>query len=320
MDERPQVVAITGASGYIGARLLQELEKHEELGKMVAIDVKPLPLPVHNISAHRLDVTQPLDELFRNHHVTTVVHLVHVLRPGRGQAEVESIRNTNVTALHNVLKACHAARVRSFVYLSSHTVYGAHRDNPVPITEGVPLRPMNDFQYSYDKAMCERIIQEFTAENPNMTVTVLRSCVVMGPNANNYVTRAFFKPVLLGVSGYDPPLQFVHEDDMAQILCTFAMEPQPGVFNVAGDRVIHYSQMAQLAHRRLIFLPSVMAYPLAQLTWNMGVQKDSPSVGLDFVRYPLVLSTGKLKSAIGFHFYYTSEETVSAFIASNMAR
>ena len=320
MNERPPVVAITGASGYIGARLLQELENHEELGKVMAIDVKPLPSPVHNISTHRLDVKQPLDELFRSHHVTTVAHLVHLMRPGRSRAEVRTIRDTNLSALHNVLKACQLAHVKSFVYLSSHTVYGAHRDNPVPITEATPLRPVTDFQYSYDKALCEGAIEEFGAENPDVNVTVLRSCVVMGPTADNYVTRAFFRPMLLGVSGYDPPLQFVHEDDLARILCIFVMEPLPGVFNVAGDRVIHYSELAQMVKRRLIFLPSLMAYPLAQLTWNIGMQKDAPAVGLDFVRYPIVLSTGKLKSATGFQFHYTSEETVSTFVASNSSR
>ena len=317
MNERPQVVAVTGSSGYIGARLLQELENQEELGKGVAIDIRPLSSPVHNISAHRMDVTQPLDELFRSHHVTTVVHLAHILRPGRNRTEIRSIRDVNLEALRNVLQACRAARVKSFIYLSSHTVYGAHKDNPIPITETAQLRPMANFQYSSDKALCEDILQEFAAENPNIVVTVLRSCVVMGPSADNYVSRALFKPVLLGVSGYDPPLQFVHEDDMARVLCTFVLQPQSGVFNVAGDRVIHYSELARLANRKLIFLPAAMSYPLTQLSWKIGIQKDAPSVGLDFVRYPILLSTGKLKSTTGFRFRYTSQEAVTAFVASN---
>ena len=109
-----------------------------------------------------------------------------------------------------------------------------------------------------------------------MNVTVLRSCVVMGPGADNFVTRAFFKPVLLGVMGYNPPLQFLHEDDLAKLLHMLIMEPHPGTYNVAGEGVVHYKRMVQLSRRKLVSLPSAMAYPLTQTAWKLGIQKDSP--------------------------------------------
>ena len=314
MNDRPPVVAVTGASGYIGSRLLQELEMEEDLAKVMAIDTRPLPVPFHNVTSERLDVTQPLDDAFRDHKINTVLHLAFVLRPGHNRAEMEMVRQTNLKGVQSVLKACRAAKVSNFIYLSSHTIYGAHRDNPVPITEEAPLRPSTDFQYSHDKALCEAVIQEFARENPRVSVTVLRSCVVMGPVADNFVTRAFFKPVLLGVLGYDPPLQFVHEDDLAKLLHLLIREPCPGTFNVAGEGVIHYTQMARLSRRKLVFLPSAMAYPLTQMAWNLGIQKDAPAVGLDFMRYPIVISTGKLKKETGFRFFYTSEEALMAYL------
>ena len=310
----PPVVAVTGASGYIGSRLLQELEADEHLAKVVAIDTRPLPMPFHNVTSERLDTTQPLDDTFREHRVNTVVHLAFILKPGRGHQEEERVRQANLSSVQSVLKACHAAKVSNFIYLSSHTIYGAHRDNPIPITEEAPLRPSPDFQYSHDKALCEGVVQEFAGENPKVSVTVLRSCVVMGPGADNFVTRAFFKPILLGVMGYDPPLQFVHEDDLAKLLHLLIMEPCPGTFNVAGENVIHYTQMARLSQRRLLFLPSAIAYPLTQMAWNLGIQKDAPAVGLDFIRYPMVVSTGRIKKETGFHFFYTSEEALLAYL------
>ena len=318
MNNRPSVVAVTGASGYIGSRLLQELEQEEDLGKVVAIDTRPLPIPFHNVASERLDVTQPLEDTFRDHKVNTVVHLAFILRPGRQRREIEKVRQANLQGVQSVLKACHSNKVGNFIYLSSHTIYGAHRDNPVPITEEAPPGPSVGFLYSRDKALCEDVVQEFARENPETNVTVLRSCVVMGPGADNFVTRAFFKPVLLGVMGYDPPLQFVHEDDLAKLLHLLIMQPHPGTFNVAGEGVVQYTRMAQLSRRKLIFLPAVMVYPLTQMAWNLGIQKDAPSAGLDFIRYPIVVSTGKLKKETGFRFFYTSEEALMSHLPGNI--
>ena len=228
MNNRPPVVAVTGASGYIGSRLLQELENEETLEKVLAIDTRPLPAPFHNVAAERLDVTQPLEDTFRDHRINAVVHLAFIIKPGRSRSEAEGIRQTNLKGVESVLKACHATKVRNFIYLSSHTIYGAHRNNPVPITEQWATSPSPNFQYSSNKALCEGVVQEFARANPEVNVTVLRPCVVMGPGADNFVTRAFFKPVLLGVSGFDPPLQFVHEDDLAKLLRLLIMETHPG--------------------------------------------------------------------------------------------
>ncbi|MCE2462713.1 MAG: NAD-dependent epimerase/dehydratase family protein [Dehalococcoidia bacterium] len=311
---RPSVVAVTGASGYIGSRLLQELEEEENLAKVVAIDTKPLEVPFHNVFLERMDVTQPLDDTFRGHNVNVVVHLAFTIKPGRTQNEVEKIRRSNLDGVRSVLKACCAAKVRNFIYLSSHTIYGAHRSNTVPMTEEVSPRPSPDFQYAYDKALCEGSVQDFAGEHPEVNVTVLRSCVVMGPGADNFVTRAFFKPVLLGVMGYNPPMQFLHEDDLAKLLHMLIIEPHPGTYNVAGEGVVHYKRMAQLSRRKLVSLPSAMAYPLTQMAWKLGIQKDSPAAGLDFIRYPILISTSKLKEATGFSCFYTSEEALMDYL------
>ena len=313
------VIAVTGSAGYIGSQLLQELENEDSLGRLIAIDVKPLSMPFHNINAYRLDITQPLDAVFHDHHINTVYHLAFDLRESRNQQEAAAIRQNNILGLENLLRACRAVHVNHFIYLSSHTVYGAYPDNPVPITEEATLRPLARFQYSQSKAISEEMLQQFAQENPAIGVTVLRCCMVIGPRSDNYVARAFQKPILIKVAGHDPPLQFIHENDLARLLALFGMEPRAGVFNVAGEGVIRYSRLAQILGRRMLSLPPFIAYPLVRLTWRLGLQKDASAEGLDLVRYPMVLSTGKLKQATGFKFHYTSEEAVSSYAASNLA-
>ena len=318
MEQSPKSVAITGASGYVGARLLRKLEDEEDISKLVAIDTLPPAVPIRNMAAYRTNVTEPIDDALTQHNVSTVVHLAFIARRGRNRQEVDSIRETNLAALGSVLESSACAGVNHIVYLSSHTVYGAHADNPVPLTDEAPLRPIPDFPYGYDKFLSEQMLQEFQETHPDIAVTILRSCMVLGPSAGNYITKAFFRPWLLGVLDYDPPLQFVYEDDLARILTIVIQRRLLGVFNVAGDGVVFYTEFAQMIKSRLINLPSFLAYGLAQLSWNLHIQRESTSCGLDLVRYPMVLSTGKLHQATGYRFWHTSMETLSAFANSGL--
>jgi len=317
MDESPKAVAITGASGYIGARLLRKLEDEEWIRKLVAIDIHPPVAPIHNMAAYRKDVAEPIDEALLQHNVSTLVHLAFVARRGRNQREVNDIRQTNLNTLNSVLESCARAKVDHIIYLSSHTVYGAHADNPIPLTDAAPLRPLPDFPYGYDKFLSEQMLQEFQEQNPDTAVTILRSCMVLGPSADNYITRAFFRPWLLGVLDCNPPLQFVYEDDLARVLTIIVQKGLPGVFNVAGDGVVFYREMAEMIKSRLISLPAFLAFGLVQLTWNLHIQRESTASGLDLVRYPIVLSTGKLHQVTGYRFWHTSLETLSAFANSS---
>lgn len=316
MTQPPEVVAITGASGYIGALLLQKLEDQGDLRKLVAIDLNPPPLPIHNIAVYRQDVTEPIDELLQTHRTSTLVHLAFITERGINRREVLSNREANLKALQSVLNSCLRARIRHFVYLSSHTVYGAHPDNPIPISEGAPLRASFEVPYAYDKFLSEQMIQEFAEQHPEMKVTVLRPCVVLGPNADNNVTRAFFRPWLMAVQDYNPPLQFLYEDDLARVLTIIINQRIPGVFNVAGEGVVFYREVAEVIKSRLIELPAFLGYPLVQLTWRLHLQRYSTAAGLDLVRYPIVLSTSKLRHTTGYRFWHTSQDALESFANS----
>lgn len=315
----PKVVAITGASGYIGSRLLQELEGEEDVLRLVAIDVRPLPFPIHNISVYRDDVSEPCDHILLQDRVTTVVHLAFDPQRGRSRREVAALRQANLDVLDTVLESCIRARVNHFIYLSSHTVYGAHPDNPIPLTDEAPLRPLVDFPYGNDKYASDLRVQQFGAVHNDLKVTILRPCIVLGPAADNFVTKAFFRPWLVGVGDSNPPIQFLYEDDLARVLAIIIKDELPGVYNVAGDGMVLYREMAKIVNSRMLKLPAMLAYPLVQLTWNLRIQNESSAAGLDLVRYPIVLSTSKLRQATGYRFRHTAEEALTAYANSRLA-
>ena len=316
MADRHRAVAVTGAAGYVGSRLVEHLAE-QELPTVLAIDSKPLRRPVHNIKAARLDVTQPFDALLHQHRIDTLVHLAftYPMLPEQGDTGMPT---TNLESLKSVLESCRLARVSNFVYLSSHTVYGPWRENPIPITEEQPLKPLEDFPYAQDKARCEEIIGRVASEMPEVGVTVLRSCVVLGPTEGNRVASSLFRRVLLGVWGEDPPWQFIHEDDLASVLATAVTKPKPGTYNVAGSGVVPYSEVVRSTGARLLKLTPSLAYTATHLSWKFGLQKEAPASGLDFVRYPMVLSTGLVRKEMGFHPQYSSREALAEFLSGTM--
>ncbi len=305
----PRVVAVTGASGYIGARLVRRLLETQGIERVTGVDVRPSSIRHERYTHLQQDIAVRLDDGFAG--AEAVVHLAFVLRQLRDRAEG---RRINVGGAESVLRACANAGVGRVVLMSSATVYGPRPDNPSELTEEAPLRPPHGFAYAEDKAACEALFQAFAEEHPETCVSALRGCVVMGPNAANFITAALDKPLLIGVRGDDPEMQFVHEDDLAEVLLGFVTEPHPGVYNVAGSGSVRWSEAISLAGKRLIRLPAPLAYGLTGLAWRTHVQSDSPSAGLDYIRWPWVVSTEKLASETGYAFRHTSREALEAYL------
>lgn len=311
-------VAVTGATGYIGSRLVTALAERGDVERVVAIDVKPLtgllPPKVHVVVQ---DVTRPLDQLFVEEGVQQVMHLAFVLNSSRNR---NTARMVNVGGTSSVLRACALAGVQHIVYLSSTSVYGAHPDNPQAITEEQPARPVPGFAYSEDKVAAEKLLIDYAKVSPKTCVTILRSSVVMGPHARNFIADALMRPRMVGVTGADPPMQFFHEDDLVALLEHVLRQPKPGTFNIGSQDTVRYSEMVGMSGRKVTWLPAWLLYPLINAMWVLRLQNDSPACGVDFIRWPWVASTEKLRQEYRFMLKHTSRETVEAFLREQLVK
>ena len=313
MSESIRRVAVTGAAGYIGSHLIQRLEREDVIERVLAIDIRPLSRKhTSKVMFRQRDVTAPMAETLAENDIQAVVHLAFVLDPGRNRAAIQRV---NVGGTANVLDACAQAGVQHLLYLSSTTVYGAHPDNPPLLTEESPVRPVKGFQYGEDKARCETLLDQFTQQHSGFTATVLRAPPVMGPNTDNFIAQAFSKPFLVGVKGYDPPMQFLHEEDLTEVMClSLRGEIGPGVYNVAGDGAIRWSEVDGIFGRKVINLPAPLLYGLTGVTWSLRLQSDSPACGLNFIRYRWTASAEKIKRELGVELRYSSKEAWEAFV------
>lgn len=304
-------VAVTGSSGYIGAALIHKLEEQDWVENILAIDIRP---PHQSFSSKvtfvKQNVRSSMSDLFRKHSIDTVVHLAFVLKPGHNEREIRAV---NVEGTHQLLQSSIAADVQQIVYLSSSTIYGAHPDNPSQLIEDSPIRPIEGFQYSQDKALTDKIVREFAMAHPDIKTVVLRGCPVLGPNADNFVSRAFSKPLLIGLSGFDPPLQLLHEEDLTETIAYSIQHDVSGVYNIAGNDVIRWSEMGHILQRKMLKLPATILTTITEITWKLRLQSESPGAGLVFIQYPWSVSTEKIQTELGISFKFSARDTWMAF-------
>lgn len=312
MTDLPSRIAVTGAAGYTGAVLIQRLSHEPSVKYILALDVKPM-LPAGKMVFIPRDIGQPLGDIFVQHHIQAVVHLAYLLRPGRDREEV---RKVNVEGTANVLQACALAGVQHLIDFSSTTVYGAHSDNPPLLTEESPCRPNKGFQYAEDKVVSEELLRKYAQKKPDVAVTVLRGCVVMGPKADNFISKTLTRSLLVAIKGYNPPMQFIHEDDLVDVMLLCLRKRHSAIYNIAGDGTVTWSEIVRMSRQRCVTLPASMLYPITEASWKLRLQNESPSCGLDMIRYPWLASTEKIKKDLGINFRYTSKEALQAFLYS----
>ncbi len=302
-------VAVTGAAGSVGTKLVERLAASDDVDSVVAFDARPPAIEHPKVVCFQQDIRQPMADILREYGVDALVHLAFLLRQGRNR---EAMRRVNVGGTAQALRACQAAGVGHLVYFSSTTVYGPHPGDPQPYTEESPVRPVNGFQYAEDKAATELMLEAFTTDNPATCVTVLRGCVVMGPRSDNFIAQAFRKPLLVSILGANPQMQFIHEDDVQEALELCLMERVPGVYNLTGEDTVAYSDIARTAGLRSVALPAPVLSALTQASWALRLQGDSPASGLAMVRWPWVASNEKLTRETGFRPRHTSREALEA--------
>ena len=311
-------IAITGVSGYLGSRLLHRLTQEAEVESIVGIDLNPPRAASPKLRFYCRDVGESFTDVMTENNVDAAVHLAFAVRPTH---DYEGARRIDIDGARNFIEACQKASVGHLLYLSSHTSYGPHPDNPVPLTEEAPLRPIRSFQYSWDKGEADRMFQDVMERCPDLCVNVVRACSILGPQGIGSVSTGMFQSVMIRLIGYDPLVQFLHEEDLADLITTLLRRRRRGVFNAGGDGALRYREIIAATGRSCVAVPAGMLSLLLTLSWRLRLQSESPPGGLEFIKYPIVVSTKKVREEIGFEFRYTTRDTLESYLgAANRSR
>lgn len=260
---------VTGASGFIGGRLVRWLRQHGwEVRGLVRPGRDPAPLR----AAGAEPVVGTLDDLpvLRRacEGCAVVFHVAAALGP---DAAPPTVFRVNVGGTENVLQAACAAGVRRLVFTSSVAVYGEAA--PEGADEDTPPHPSGP--YGASKAQAEALCLRYMREQ-GIEVVLLRPCFVYGPGDRYFLPTAL--PILRGgwfpvVDGGALPLDVVHVDDVVQAHWLAATVPHAAgrAYNVTDGQRRSVRELVELAARvlgvrvRLIPIPRALVRPAAHL-------------------------------------------------------
>lgn len=305
-------VALTGAAGYLGTQMLRRPEALEQ--PVLGFDLRPPRAPIATLTHRVQDIGAPMAEALRADRVETLVHLAAVLNPSHDAAEQ---RRVNLGGLEAVFRAAVEGEVRRLVVLSSATAYGAHPDNPPALEEDAPLRAEPAFPYAYEKRLVEERCAALAAEHPGIAVIVVRPSVILGPNADNFISRYAMRGVVPVVAGCDPPTQFVDEDDAARAIWFLVRHGPAGAYNLGAADPLPVKAIARRSGSRTLNLPRWAVRATIAVAWTLRITAitEAPPGIVPFVQFPWVVSTKKIE-ALGFRFTRSTGEVLERFLVA----
>ena len=262
---------ITGGSGYIGTRLVELLSRREDTEKIVICDVVPpqgrVPSRRRSSSAWTCATAAPSTRRFERANPDVLVHLAFILNPSHDEGLMYDV---DVNGTHNVLEAAAEVGIRQVLVTTSGVAYGAFPDNPNPITEDHPVRGVARFSYARDKTESDRIVQLWALQHPDTITTIVRPCIVFGPNVDNYLVRLWTKqPFAVDAGNLDEQIQFVHEDDVVEAVSAPAARAATLASSTwRRDGLMTLRECAELLETPIRKMPLWLYRALAKVLWR----------------------------------------------------
>ncbi|MCW2694394.1 MAG: hypothetical protein JWM67_2998 [Mycobacterium sp.] len=304
-------IAVTGATGNVGTRLLEQLHTEPDIEQVVAIarrlptgDGLP-PFLTENVVWRSIDVASPdspaqLRAAFAG--VDAVVHLAWLIQPSHAP---ELMRAVNVDGTRHVVRALLDAGVPTLVALSS---VGAYSPAPksTPVAESWPTEGVPGSMYSAHKAAQERVLDDTEAERPGLRVVRVRPGVILQRQAASSQGRYFlgpFLPVGLLRPGHLPVLplprglrlQIVHTADVARAVVLALRSDVRGGLNLAADPPLDAGTLGAFFSARVVPLPPAAVRAAVELTWRLRLHPTDRGWVELALRSP-VLATAKARS------------------------
>lgn len=309
---------VTGASGFIGRRLVMELARRgHETACLVRPTSKTAPLrdlPVEFVlgdlghAASLVHAVKGRDHIF---------HLAGVIQAIDGPA----FETDNALGTRHLVDACLQAApgVKRFVFVSSIAAAGPSPDGKA-LTEDDEPRPVS--AYGRSKLAAERIVLEAGARMP---VTIVRPPNVLGPGSRE-IERALGllrKRLVPALGDGRPRTSLIDVDDLVEALLLAAENPRSvgRIYFVTDGRAYAWSEItAAIAEelgikRFMIKVPfgiQILAARLAETAARLG--RKPPLLTREIVRaardHFWICDGSKIERELGFHPRYGLRESV----------
>lgn len=333
-------IFIVGGSGYIGEMLCDIFNKRDDVRTIVALDKEPqseyskkLHKVVH-IQANMADANW--QEEAAKYEPDTVIHTAWQIRAmyGKGQEQWR----WNVDGSNNIFDfAFNLPSVKKLVYFSTASSYSARADNTFDhrFTEAEGFRD-DDYIYAKEKKAAEEHLRakydQYKKEGKTLPqIFVVRPAAITGPRGRYMRIRFGLQSALQGtlkgglvntivttLTSFVPATstwvrQFIHEDDVADIVTLFTFSDLEGeyeVFNITPPgEPVYADDMADAVGKKVLRIQPWMARLAFFFFWHATRGKIPTCPGSwRFYSYPVVMDGTRLTQRYGYQYAYLSTD------------
>jgi UDP-glucose 4-epimerase len=312
-------VLVTGLGTYWGSRAARALEAEPGVELIVGVDTREPRLALDKTEFVRTDSSYSiLQRIVKATQVDTIVH-THLITDST-EVSGRALHEVNVIGTANLLAAAGAAGspVRKLVMKSSTHVYGSNFDDPYWFREDTARKRPPRTRVERTLVDADQIVREFAEDDRRVVVTRLRFADALGTELESSFVRILAQPVVPEVLGFDPRLQFVHEDDAVTALVHATTNQVPGAYNVAGHGVMPWSEVCGAVGRRRLALPPLLTAFAAEPLRMLRIA-SLPREVLRLLRYGRAVDNGRYQRE-GFRYEHSTASAVDAFAKATRLR
>jgi nucleoside-diphosphate-sugar epimerase len=263
MNDR--IIALTGATGFIGSHLLREFSR---LGYRVRVLLRrPTAMPLNCTHAVIGDLGRPVNMAAALAGVDTLIHSAG-LAPAMTGSPDDDFRRLNTAATGNLAAAAQRAGVRRFVYLSSLRAQADVSSRDV-LTEDQHPKPTD--AYGQSKLAAEQELSTL-----DLDWVALRLALVFGPGAKGNMARLIGlarSPYLLPFGALRARRSLLSLENLMTAVETVVTLPQPlrCPLIVADPNPLNIPQMITAMRAGLGRRPALVHVPATMLETGFRV-------------------------------------------------
>ncbi|MCC7441615.1 MAG: NAD-dependent epimerase/dehydratase family protein [Bdellovibrionales bacterium] len=306
-DSRPSIL-VTGAAGGLASILVDLLTDDYRL---VGVDPRSMPAGRNFPGVfHQVDYNhRKMAEIFRRNRFHAMIHLGRIRSSDDAPKAVRF--QTNVVGTRHLLDLGLKHGVKNLIVFSTFHVYGAQNHNAMHIRETEPLRASQMFPELVDAVELDYTATTFMWQYRETRTCILRPVNVVGSRIRNAITQILRADICPTVMGYDPMLQFIHEEDIARALLLCLRGDKSGIYNVAGEGAIPYSKAIELAGSTAVPVPQPLISAALDI-WNRLRPTPFPKHLVNYFKYPVVVSDEAFRRDFGYEPRVTTTNAVKS--------